>query len=353
MLISTESGGEGRNLQFAHLLMNYDLPWNPMKVEQRIGRLDRIGQKRTVFIYNLACRGTVEERVLGVLDRRIQLFTESVGSLDPILGELENELESIVMAHHDRFDDEFDSLAGDVERRAREARENERVLADFLLDRASLRRDEANRLLGEDPLATSRDLERYCEDSAEPRRRNPDAARRRRSGHHVVAEAQQPAPGRANQVHGVFDPGEALAHEDLEFFAFGNESIDQIVEYPIQNDPVSVSTRAVDYVTGGPYLEAVYEVRADASPPIGRVIRHLVDQDGTVRSEEIRTVPETWSGRPTSRFPNGPRAAVAASRRSFQDEQAQIREEVRKLHDQRVVEEEARARESSRTVAPA
>src|SRR3546814_9557025 len=46
VLISTEAGGEGRNLQFAHVLINYDLPWNPMKVEQRIGRLDRIGQKK-------------------------------------------------------------------------------------------------------------------------------------------------------------------------------------------------------------------------------------------------------------------------------------------------------------------
>ena len=89
ILISTEAGGEGRNLQFAHRIINYDLPWNPMKVEQRIGRLDRIGQKHPVFIYNLACEGTVEDHVLDVLDTRIRLFTESVGSLDPILGDVE------------------------------------------------------------------------------------------------------------------------------------------------------------------------------------------------------------------------------------------------------------------------
>ena len=81
VLVSTEAGGEGRNFQFAHILVNYDLPWNPMKVEQRIGRLDRIGQTRPVFIYNLACRETVEERVLDVLAKRIRLFEESVGSL--------------------------------------------------------------------------------------------------------------------------------------------------------------------------------------------------------------------------------------------------------------------------------
>ena len=86
VLISTEAGGEGRNFQFAHLMVNYDLPWNPMKVEQRIGRLDRIGQTAPVRIYNLYCEGTVEERVLEVLANRIGLFQESVGSLDPILG---------------------------------------------------------------------------------------------------------------------------------------------------------------------------------------------------------------------------------------------------------------------------
>ncbi len=71
ILISTEAGGEGRNFQFCHLMVNYDLPWNPMRVEQRIGRLDRIGQKRPVWIYNLFCEQTVEERVLEVLEQRI------------------------------------------------------------------------------------------------------------------------------------------------------------------------------------------------------------------------------------------------------------------------------------------
>ena len=98
ILISTEAGGEGRNFQFCHLMVNYDLPWNPMRVEQRIGRLDRIGQKRPVRIYNLFCEDTVEERVLEVLEQRIGLFQESVGSLDPILGEVERDIERLVLS---------------------------------------------------------------------------------------------------------------------------------------------------------------------------------------------------------------------------------------------------------------
>lgn len=74
--LSTEAGGEGRNFQFCHLLVNYDLPWNPMRVEQRIGRVDRIGQAETVQVFNFWVKGTIEERVLDVLERRINVFQE-------------------------------------------------------------------------------------------------------------------------------------------------------------------------------------------------------------------------------------------------------------------------------------
>ena len=91
--------------------------------------MDRIGQKKTVFIYNLACKGTIEERVLDVLDNRIRLFTESVGSLDPILGDVEQDIAQMVMLHRDRLDEEFEQYAVDLGRRTREARESERTLA--------------------------------------------------------------------------------------------------------------------------------------------------------------------------------------------------------------------------------
>ena len=160
-MVTTEAGGEGRNFQFAHVMVNYDLPWNPMVVEQRIGRLDRIGQKKDVFIYNLACAGTVEERVLHVLDERIGLFEESVGSLDPILGQVEKDLERLIMEHTSTADQAFEEYGENLEAKVKEAREKERLLADFILDRASLRRDEAQRLLGDQPLARWDDLHAF------------------------------------------------------------------------------------------------------------------------------------------------------------------------------------------------
>ncbi|NPV52986.1 MAG: DEAD/DEAH box helicase family protein [Firmicutes bacterium] len=91
VLLSTESGGEGRNLQFCHVMVNFDLPWNPMKIEQRIGRIHRIGQENDVFVFNLSAARTLEAHILDILDAKINMFELVVGELDMILGNIEEE----------------------------------------------------------------------------------------------------------------------------------------------------------------------------------------------------------------------------------------------------------------------
>ena len=91
VLVSTEVGGEGRNLQFCNGMINFDLPWNPMAIEQRIGRIHRIGQERDVFVYNLVARNTIEYYILDLLDRKINMFELVVGEVDAILGDIEEE----------------------------------------------------------------------------------------------------------------------------------------------------------------------------------------------------------------------------------------------------------------------
>jgi SNF2 family DNA or RNA helicase len=93
VLLSTEAAGEGRNLQFCHVMVNFDLPWNPMQIEQRLGRLHRIGQRHDVLVTNLVARGTLEERLLVVLQAKINLFELVVGELDMILGRIEDDLD--------------------------------------------------------------------------------------------------------------------------------------------------------------------------------------------------------------------------------------------------------------------
>ncbi len=79
MLISTDAGGEGLNLQCAHIVINYDLPWNPMKIEQRIGRADRIGQTDDVQVYNFILKDTIENRVRTVLEEKLAIILQELG----------------------------------------------------------------------------------------------------------------------------------------------------------------------------------------------------------------------------------------------------------------------------------
>ncbi|HET7657667.1 MAG TPA: SNF2-related protein [Bacillales bacterium] len=88
VLVATEAGGEGINLQFCRHVINYDLPWNPMRIEQRIGRIHRLGQERDVMIYNFATENTVEEHILDLLYEKINLFETVIGELDEILTRL-------------------------------------------------------------------------------------------------------------------------------------------------------------------------------------------------------------------------------------------------------------------------
>ena len=90
VLLSTEAGGEGRNLQFCHAMINFDLPWNPMQIEQRLGRIHRIGQTHDVTLTNLVTQGTIEERILRILTSKINLFELVVGELDMILGRIDD-----------------------------------------------------------------------------------------------------------------------------------------------------------------------------------------------------------------------------------------------------------------------
>lgn len=102
VLVLTDAGNEGLNLQAANVLVNYDLPWNPMVLEQRIGRVQRLGSRHgSVVIFNLTVKGTVEEKVVQRLLRRLQMIGDSVGGLDAILSSAgSTEAENIEKSMH-------------------------------------------------------------------------------------------------------------------------------------------------------------------------------------------------------------------------------------------------------------
>lgn len=98
ILLSSEVGGEGLDFQFCRVMINYDLPYNPMRVEQRIGRIDRFGQNADkIFIANLFIKDTVDEEIYDRLYRRIRLVEEGVGALEPVMGKQIADLQTAII----------------------------------------------------------------------------------------------------------------------------------------------------------------------------------------------------------------------------------------------------------------
>lgn len=91
VMVSTESGAEGLNLQFANCVVNYDLPWNPMRIEQRIGRVHRVTQKRDVYVANLFAKDTIDESVYRLLHDKLRMFELLFGQITTILGEIDDD----------------------------------------------------------------------------------------------------------------------------------------------------------------------------------------------------------------------------------------------------------------------
>jgi ATP-dependent helicase HepA len=143
VLLSTEVGGEGRNFQFAHHLVNYDLPWSPSTMEQRIGRLDRIGQTQSVDIHVFDAPGTFSADVLAVLRDAVGVFGETVGGLDAVLEEVEPRLTELVL------EDAKDRAAyvKDLSAKVKAAREQVKRAYDPLLDLRSFDKQEVKELV--------------------------------------------------------------------------------------------------------------------------------------------------------------------------------------------------------------
>lgn len=124
VLLCTDAASEGLNFQFCGALINYDMPWNPMRVEQRIGRIDRLGQQHAkIRIVNLYYEGTVEADVYTALRLRFNLFESVVGRSQPILSRLPGVIAGHVLGHSSRDADARAALTGDLEQQAEAARQ--------------------------------------------------------------------------------------------------------------------------------------------------------------------------------------------------------------------------------------
>lgn len=234
ILVSTEAGGEGRNFQFCHILVNYDLPWNPMKVEQRIGRVDRIGQDHPVVVFNLFVEGTIEERVLDVLENRIHLFTQAIGGLEPIIGDVETDIRKAIRLAGEERDRRLQKLAEDTERKVDEARAAEKQMADLILDTKSFGAGIVRIARSAEQPVSQDDYERFLRrllKSANTYIQDPDETGVYKLMFHAPFSLEYPELiDKRDKRRVCFDPETHVDSENVEYMGFGHPIIDTLTE---------------------------------------------------------------------------------------------------------------------------
>jgi superfamily II DNA or RNA helicase len=288
ILISSEAGGEGRNFQFSHIMVNYDLPWNPVRVEQRIGRIDRYGQDRPVQIYNFRVVDSLDERIYELLSERIRIFERSIGPLEPVLGDVERMITEIALSPNPTSQALWEQRGVSVARQIeREQEKVDRLSRDLIMDERSLRSDSANEIIGRTPLATAQDVEtfalafisRYPDIAAVEH----DAALRRIEVPNVLIERSSARGLRlARRYEGTFDPDTAIREDSLDFFALGHPLVDAMLsEADIGIDRGNAVLRAN---VEEPTLVVDYELSLSGIKPRVELVSFRVTRSDIVRS---------------------------------------------------------------------
>ena len=169
VLISTQVGGEGLDMQFCDTLVNYDLPWNPMIVEQRIGRIDRIGQQSEVIhIFSLLVEGSIQAKIHDRLLGRIEIFRNTIGDLEPILsgrygdGTIEEAIENLYRTKltEAELDDKLLKIERAIERNLSDAKQIEKELSNSFTSDSYLR-EHLNSIIRKRAYVTEQEVENY------------------------------------------------------------------------------------------------------------------------------------------------------------------------------------------------
>ena len=228
ILICTEAGGEGRNLQFCNVLINYDLPWSPLKVEQRIGRIHRFGQSNNVIIYNFATKNTVAERVLEVLNHKLKLFEESLGTPDVILGDITDErfFNSIFM----------ELIAGlksrkrvtkDIDAHIQKAKSSYNKLQELTVaTKIDLNFDEYYKITMQERAFSNKRIEQFINELKNVDDTISQCISQQNPKNHLYVVRYNPLTNTTVNKLGTFTSEVALENESLEFLAFGHPVVD-------------------------------------------------------------------------------------------------------------------------------
>lgn len=333
-LISTDAGGEGINLQFCHVQINYDLPWNPMKLEQRIGRLDRIGQTHDVLVLNLLIADSVEKRVREVLEGKLALIRSQYGDdkLGDILSTLQDEF------HFDRLYMEA-LLLREAESAALEA------VAQQIYERAQQILEQDDLLLPQAQTIEAQTHERLVEIS-QARVQTMLAGYLAHHGLALTEYSRRPgiyyfelpdaAGGKTRYSDVVFDRERAVADDGLTYLHLNHPVIQRILGELADGQPAALAQLrllpgalpASIPIPAGPWLWAVYGLRMTNHEDVNRVelFSVCVDAQGKSHPRLARALLElTPEAVETAFFPEGvvDIGALQTHARRFAESEAQ------------------------------
>jgi len=306
VMVSTEAGGEGINLQFCKVMFNYDLPWNPMRLEQRIGRLDRFGQKETVFVQNLQLEHSIEYRIRTRLEEKLDIIKAQFGEdkLTDVLNFLQEEFnfDEIYMKAISRIssdETELRKIAENIVKRAKEIIESDDRLMPFtefgleMFDGIQTRsraftNQDLERLVGNFLAQHGKEIKSYTEDPKIVWFSTPDILRKK---------------GLQSEYRYVtFDREKALEDERLDLVAFGHEVVDAIVDTCTSYDYGGLCVRKIVKAprfvgTKGLHFNFIVRYITDTKERLDEIEGIFVDMDGNSRPELAEIIMQgAWQG---------------------------------------------------------
>jgi superfamily II DNA or RNA helicase len=321
ILISTSAGGEGINLQIARVLFNYDLPWNPMAVEQRIGRIHRFGQREVSQVYNLVAKDTVEENIYTLLWNKLEQIAKSIGKTDPETGEPLEDFRSDILGflgstpnYQQLFkqaliDRDYNRTSRELDRMMQMAQTARSALHDLSQDLTSFNLEQYRRISGQFHL---KQLGDWCREAVV--RLGGAAVPNGELWQVIAPESLKNFPNVGARYDNVtFDRSLATRKKGSELFGIGHPFVDALIRY-LQNPPFGSEVACLAGELDGPRVEARYRVtwdRADKGTFSGVVI---VSLNGTAKVEELSRDPSRFNAR-------GP--AVCSSIESDVDQRAE------------------------------
>jgi ATP-dependent helicase HepA len=283
LIVSTEAGGEGRNFEFCHRLILFDLPWNPVTVEQRIGRLDRIGRTRDVEIVYFPPPSGLGAGVARAYED-VGLFREPLAALEPQLATLKDAIERAALEPV-----ASDALVGGALEEARAARERVRVAAGQQLHREPFRADMAGRILARVPAGLDALTEDVVVTAAERLGLRVDEKRGPRTwaielGNEALVDHLPGVSGGASFL-GTFDREAAVADESIDFFAGGHPLVEGILAHLEES---SIGRAAVlELAPGSERGFGLLALYRDDGPGFTAT---AVDETGAVRPDWVRAL---------------------------------------------------------------